>query len=259
MSQVFISYSRKDASNYVEKLIKSCIQNGINVWTDNSIRAGSNYPKELEKALDECLALIVIITPDSRNSSWVQNELTRAVRKKKEIFPLLLQGSEEPLLQIESIQYTDVRGEKLPPQKFFTDVKNTITNSSSIWNPSLGINYPTSAFLQLLTPKNTTKFTISRTDSNDRKCNICVDGSKIGTISSNSTKTFDLEPGNRIIWADINYDIRRYGSYNIEISPKNVYIRSNEIRINVNSQDEYRFVCNYSTGLFEKVTLTKLT
>ena len=50
----------------------------------------NSWPDEIEKRLDSCKALILIMTPRSKKSEWVQNELNRAKRKKKNIFPLLL-------------------------------------------------------------------------------------------------------------------------------------------------------------------------
>ena len=51
------------------------------------------------------------------NSVWVQNEVTRAQRKKKPFFALLLRG--EPWLSVEAIQYEDITGNRLPSKKFY--------------------------------------------------------------------------------------------------------------------------------------------
>lgn len=63
-------------------------------------------------------AFIVVMTPRSYDSDWVQNELNRAKRKRIPIFPILLEG-DEPWLSVEALQYVDVRSGTLPPPRFF--------------------------------------------------------------------------------------------------------------------------------------------
>jgi hypothetical protein len=116
MGHIFISYSHKDGK-YARKLAKALKQKGFDVWIDERIDYGTVWPKEIEKYLDECEAFIVVVSENSLESKWVQNEVTRAERKRKPIFPLLLRG--EPWISIETTQYVDVRGGKLPPSKFY--------------------------------------------------------------------------------------------------------------------------------------------
>jgi len=116
MSHIFISYSHKD-SKYVEKLEKKLIEEGFNVWIDHRIDYGSQWPKEIQRQLDACDAFIVVVTENSYESKWVQNEVARADRKRKPFFPLLLQG--DAWLAIEAFQYVDVRNGSLPPEKFY--------------------------------------------------------------------------------------------------------------------------------------------
>ena len=115
MSHIFISYSHKD-TEYVEKLEAKLIEEGFNVWIDHRIDFGSQWPKAIQDALDACDAFIVVISENSYESKWVQNEVSRADRKGKPFFPLLLQG--DAWLAIEALQYVDVRDGSLPPEKF---------------------------------------------------------------------------------------------------------------------------------------------
>jgi hypothetical protein len=74
-----------------------------------------------------------VVTENAFESKWVQNEVTRADRKGKPFFPLLLQG--DPWLSVEAVQYVDVKNGSLPPEKFYerlekvTPRKNVETNS----------------------------------------------------------------------------------------------------------------------------------
>jgi formylglycine-generating enzyme required for sulfatase activity len=117
MGHIFISYSHKDMA-YAKKLVLALEQEGFTPWVDERLDYGSQWPLELQEHLDTCEAFIVLMTPNSLASEWVQSELSRAKRKNKPIFPLLLAG-DETWLSVESTQYMDVRGGVLPPEKFY--------------------------------------------------------------------------------------------------------------------------------------------
>ncbi len=115
MSHIFVSYSHTDKA-YAHSLAHYLEEQGFEVWIDDRIDYGVQWPHVIQTKVDSCSALIVIMTPHSYQSEWVQSELSRAKRKQKAIFPLLLEG-EEPWLSVESTQMVDVRGKKLPPPK----------------------------------------------------------------------------------------------------------------------------------------------
>jgi len=121
MGHIFISYSHKD-TDYAHRLADTLQSDGFDVWIDARLDYGSQWPNELQMQLDACDAFILIMTPRSFASEWVQNELQRAKRKLKPVFPLLLEG-DEPWLSVESTQYYDVRGEKLPDLKFYSALR----------------------------------------------------------------------------------------------------------------------------------------
>src|SRR5258706_7151082 len=115
MGYIFISYSHKDNS-YVRKLEKALQDEGFNIWIDERINYGTKWPKVIQENLDNCDAFVVVVSENSFASDWVQHEVTRAQRKGKPFFPLLLNG--DTWLSIESTQYVDVRRDKLPPNSF---------------------------------------------------------------------------------------------------------------------------------------------
>jgi hypothetical protein len=129
MGHIFISYSRSD-TEYAHKLADVLQSKGMNIWIDARLDYGSQWPQELQKQLDSCDAFIVIMTPRSFASEWVQSELQRAKRKLKPIFPLLLEG-DEPWLSVESTQFYDVRGETLPDARFYSALQRVMTVSAS--------------------------------------------------------------------------------------------------------------------------------
>lgn len=125
MGHIFISYSHKD-TEYAHALAANLQNQGINVWIDERLDYGSQWPLEIQKQLDSCDAFILLMSPRSFVSEWVQSELQRAKRKLKPIFPLLLEG-DEPWLSVESTQYYDVRGGRLPDARFYSALKRVVS------------------------------------------------------------------------------------------------------------------------------------
>lgn len=125
-ASIFISYSHRD-SNYAHRLAEALENKNCNVWIDDRIDYGTHWPRVLQDELDKCRVFIVIMSPNSYQSDWVQSELSRAKRKKKIIFTLLLEGN-EPWLSVESMQYVDVTNKGLPPPKFFEQILDVLQN-----------------------------------------------------------------------------------------------------------------------------------
>lgn len=115
MTHVFISYSKKNRG-YARKLADFLLASGFDVWIDDRIDFGSNWEREIFAAIDGCAAIIVIMTPESYDSLWVQRERQYAERRGKQPFPLLLEGEPFPFYVV--IQHYDVRGEALPGAEF---------------------------------------------------------------------------------------------------------------------------------------------
>ncbi len=89
MSDVFISYSRKDLA-FVVRLRKLLEDADLSVWVDiEGLYAGEEFWPEVAKAVDAALALIFVITPDSIASKFCAQELERAVGGQKRIVPVL--------------------------------------------------------------------------------------------------------------------------------------------------------------------------
>jgi hypothetical protein len=123
MAYVFVSYSHID-SEYAHKLADELRKELIEAWIDDRIDYGSKWPHVIQENLDNCSAFIVIMTPRAYESEWVQNELSRAQRKGKPIFPLLLEG--DNWLSVEARQFVDVRNGNLPPIDFYERLKKFV-------------------------------------------------------------------------------------------------------------------------------------
>lgn len=112
MAQVFISYSRKDLS-FVEQLVTDLKNAGLDVWYDiSSLGGGSRWRVELETAIRNCQFVIVVLSPDSIASEWVEREFLFASNLKRKIIPLMYRSCELPLNYLD-LNYIDVQGGKL--------------------------------------------------------------------------------------------------------------------------------------------------
>jgi LysM repeat protein len=128
MSHVFISYSTQN-SNYAYQLADKLRDEGFDIWIDNrELRSSDNWWESIVKALRGCAAFIVIMTPESRTSKWVQREVTLADNWQKPTFPILLAGDNWEIFVL--TQFENVRLEpnpnrppqyagKLPPAAFY--------------------------------------------------------------------------------------------------------------------------------------------
>lgn len=91
MRQVFISYSSADAAR-AEEIVKSLEAAQIRCWmAPRNIRVGSNYTKDIPRAIKECPCFLLVLSPRSQESKWVNKELTRAINQEKTILPLMIE------------------------------------------------------------------------------------------------------------------------------------------------------------------------
>ena len=160
MGHIFISYSHHD-TNYAHALAENLQNMGLDVWIDERMDYGAQWPHELQKQLDSCSAFILIMSPRSYTSEWVQSELQRARRKLKPIFPLLLEG-DEPWLSVESTQYYDVRGEKFPDAKFYSAIARVVSPAEGqVIQPPVDVGKPVTSKPAPREPKVRTEIVIA--------------------------------------------------------------------------------------------------
>jgi hypothetical protein len=108
MSHIFISYSRSDI-DFARYLRASLEAESFRVWMDEKqLSAGMDWWGEIEANIDNCSAFLVIMSPEARDSVFVQNEILRAIDQKKAIFPVLLSGKSFGILA--HVQFQDMRG-----------------------------------------------------------------------------------------------------------------------------------------------------
>jgi hypothetical protein len=81
---VFISYSHADIE-FVEKLTFALIRENVKTWRDEQrLLAGDRLTPQIEDAIDKASVFVIILSPPSLESVWVQRELERATKREAE-------------------------------------------------------------------------------------------------------------------------------------------------------------------------------
>lgn len=95
MASVFLSYDRDDSSA-ARSVAKSLEKSGYIVWWDQRIQGGAEFSKEIEQALAEADAVVVLWSRESVQSLWVRDEAASG-RDRGRLVPLSLDGTDPPL------------------------------------------------------------------------------------------------------------------------------------------------------------------
>lgn len=94
MSQIFISYSRKDLK-IAEKIINVLAQDDLEPWIDwKSIPKGERFEREIQQGIEEAEIFLFLVSPDSSTSEWCNQEIDHAVKNGKRILPLLIRDTD---------------------------------------------------------------------------------------------------------------------------------------------------------------------
>ena len=108
MTKIFISYSRKDI-DFARKLAGDLEKAGYDVWWDiTDIQGGDTWVNSISDAIETSQYMLVVLSPDSAASPWVQKEYTQALSLRKAIIPLMLETTRTPfaLNTIQAIDFT---------------------------------------------------------------------------------------------------------------------------------------------------------
>ena len=106
--RVVFSYSRID-SDFVLKTASALRRDGVNLWVDQlDIPKGARWDEAVEGAVKDCSCMLVVLSPDSVNSSNVLDEVYYALEAKKKVVPVVIRPFEIPfrLKRIQHIDYT---------------------------------------------------------------------------------------------------------------------------------------------------------
>jgi tetratricopeptide (TPR) repeat protein len=102
---VFVSYAHEDRQVAFE-LASELEARGILVWIDRRIRAGSHWDREIQAAINEAKAMVVLLSKHSVASTAVHDEFSLALDEGDLVIPLLLEKCTVPL-RLRRLQWLD--------------------------------------------------------------------------------------------------------------------------------------------------------
>lgn len=108
---VFISYSRTDTT-VMQRVKQSLLDHQLPVWTDEGIAPGTpSWKRAISTAIEQSACLVCLLSPDAKNSEWVQRELDYAEAHSKPVLALLVRGNTTASVPFALIgtQYVDIQ------------------------------------------------------------------------------------------------------------------------------------------------------
>lgn len=97
MSHIFVSYSRTD-EEHATRIVEALREAGHVCWVDTaSVPGGGRWLREIARAIEECNAVVALVSDAFVESEWVEEELLYARQFKKEVIPLLLEDRPLPM------------------------------------------------------------------------------------------------------------------------------------------------------------------
>lgn len=98
VTNIFISYSRKDSKALALRLRDDLQATGFSVWLDLSeISGGANWTQDIQNAIEHCDVAIMLLSPGERESHWCLSEQLHAIEKAKHIVPLMAVPIDVPM------------------------------------------------------------------------------------------------------------------------------------------------------------------
>ena len=144
--QVFISYTQND-SKVAQRFSEVLKESGVNVWFDKEkIFPGDNWAAKVSEGLEDSQAMIVLLSPESVNSSSLLKEIEYALSQKRykwRLFPVILGDPDKIsdkdipwVLKRLNMIYLDERNERETMEK----ITNALVEGISLNNDSKNLS-----------------------------------------------------------------------------------------------------------------------
>jgi hypothetical protein len=102
---IFISYARTDSS-FTDRLEADLQARNFYTWVDRrKLEGGQVWLDELEKAIDRCHVLLVVLSPNAVKSDYVRMEYRYAQKLGKSVIPLEYQSCQRVPIDLNSLQW----------------------------------------------------------------------------------------------------------------------------------------------------------
>jgi hypothetical protein len=124
--RLFVSYAREDSAAAKELLSQLASQPNFHVFTTNKISAGEDWQSKIKKELSQSDYFLVLLSPTSLQSKWVQFELGAAWGLNKFIIPVVT--SQEVVkrlpLKFEGLRVVELKDLKTKPESIGQIIKS---------------------------------------------------------------------------------------------------------------------------------------
>ena len=104
---VFISYARADSNDFVDRLEQDLLKHALHPRVDRRcLESGQEWVDMLQDAIDQCQAVVVVLSPAAAQSKYVKQEYRYAAMDKL-IIPVLYQPTPGIPMDLHSLQRAD--------------------------------------------------------------------------------------------------------------------------------------------------------
>ncbi len=110
MTQVFLSYADEDRTT-MERIRNSLRRESITVWTNTTdIQTGEAFEEAIKRGIEQADNLVFLLSPESLNSTYCQQELELALALHKRIIPVFVRETEPNQVPtgLRNLQYIDL-------------------------------------------------------------------------------------------------------------------------------------------------------
>lgn len=116
VGHIFISHSSRDNA-FTRFLADSLTLAGFDVWVDfDDITSGDRWVQTIQKAVEDCESIIVVMSRAARDSEWVERESLLAMDLGKRLYIALIEDMPLPL-HLLNRQFTDFRNPDDKPRQ----------------------------------------------------------------------------------------------------------------------------------------------
>ncbi len=146
MAQIFLSYARSDR-DFVLKLIGAFTVYGITYWYDERTDYGDEWWNAIEQEIKSCEYFLLIMSPDSADSRWVQREVHVADAHGKKLRLILLRG--EPFSMFLGNQFFKVKEQNnFVDESFFRSIHGYALPSDHLEAEKIAIDFDSKAAVE---------------------------------------------------------------------------------------------------------------
>lgn len=246
---IFISYRRKGGDVTAKHLYDLLTRDGYSVSFDVDTLRSGDFDVELLKRIDECTDFIVILNEGvfdrmlttEKQEDWLRNELAYALKKKKNIIPIMLAGfSEFPKNLPEDVVDISRKNGIIHNMKYFDAFYDKLKKEFLLSEPTATRN---DCILKILT---------------NQDCFVFIDKKFTCIAKENQITKIDIEQGVFLVEFINQYDKNNIKTLNFSVQSKEEFLEVKLKKVSPYKIENELFVNNIEIKSGESVNLADL-